>query len=191
MEEEKQELKRVNKLIDEAINFRKNQRDHEYINNEAHYEGLQWKLAESNGESPFIVKSDINHLKHAVKTRLGSLYANTYYGKLEPLSPDDIERIENLNVLYKNEWKRLKIDALIDKCIRSAAIFDLGYLKFGYDTDAILGSTGSRREGTITIEKLETANVYLDPNATNVANCSYMVETMPMSMDRIKIDHPD
>ena len=38
------ESKRLQKLISNAVEFRKNQRDHEYVNNEAHYEGLQWNL---------------------------------------------------------------------------------------------------------------------------------------------------
>ena len=190
-ESEKNELKRLNKLIKGAVNFRQKQRDHEYINNEAHYEGLQWELAGVDQESPFIVKSDINHLKNAIKIRLGSLYANTYYGKLKPLSPSDVALIENLNVLYKNEWYRLNADAIIEETIKAGAIFDNGYVKLGFDPDKIVGSTNTRREGVITLERIETANVYLDPNANSVVDCDYMVESMPMTMDRIKREKPE
>lgn len=188
---EKKELKRLNELIKGAKNFRQKQRDHEYINNEAHYEGLQWELSNVDSESPFIVKSDINHLKNAVKIRLGSLYASTYYGKLLPLSQSDVELIENLNVLYKNEWYRLKVDDVIEECIKAAAIFDNGYVKLGFDTNKIVGSTNTRREGVITLERVETANIYLDPNANNILDCDYIVESMPMTMDRIKREKPE
>ena len=191
MDNNKEEVKRLHKLIKGAVNFRQKQRDHEYINNEAHYEGLQWELSNVDSESPFIVKSDINHLKNAVKIRLGSLYAHTYYGKLLPLSPNDVDLIDNLNVLYKNEWYRLKADDIIEECIKSAAIFDNGYIKLGFDENKIVGSTNTRREGVITLEKVETANIYLDPNANNVLDCDYIVEKMPMTIERIKREQPE
>ena len=191
MNDNKKEISRLHKMVKQAVEFRKNQRDQEYINNEAHYEGLQWNLSNVGKDSPFIVKSDINHLKNAVKIRLGSLYANTYYGKLKPLSRDDIETIENLNVLYKNEWYRLNTDQLIEKAVRNGAIFDNGYLKINYDPDKIVGSTNTRREGAITLELVETANIYLDPNANTLADCDYMVEKIVMTMDRMKREHPD
>lgn len=191
MEENKKELKRLNSLVNQATNYRQKQRDKEYINNEAHYEGLQWNLANVDEESPFIVKSDINHLKNAVKIRLGSLYANTYYGKLKPLSVNDVKMIENLNMLYKNEWYRLNADQIIEKAIKAGAIFDNGYVKLGYDADKIVGSTNTRREGVITLKHIDTANVYLDPNANNIDDCDYIVEKMPLSMERIKREKPD
>lgn len=190
-EGELKELKRLNKLIKGAVNFRQKQRDHEYINNQAHYEGLQWELAGMDQESPFIVKSDINHLKNAIKIRLGSLYANTYYGKLKPLSPNDVQLIEDLNNLYKNEWYRLNADEIIEETIKAGAIFDNGYVKLGFDPDKIVGSTNTRREGVITLERIETANIYLDPNANNINDCDYIVESMPMTMERIKREKPE
>lgn len=185
------EVLKLQKMVKNAVEFRKKQRDHEYVNNEAHYEGLHWNLSNVGKDSPFIVKSDINHLKNAVKIRLGSLYANTYYGRLKPLSEDDIKPIENLNVLYKNEWYRLNTDQLIEDAIRNGAIFDNGYLKFSFDPDKIVGGTNTRREGVLTLELVETANVYLDPNANNIDDCDYMVEKIIMTMDRIKREHPD
>jgi hypothetical protein len=188
---EQKEINHLQKLIKDAVNFRKEQRDHEYINNEAHFEGLQWNLSNVGQESPFIVKSDINHLKNAVNIRLGSLYASTYYGKLKPLSAEDIDSVENLNVLYKNEWFRLKTDQIIEDVIRAGAIFDNGYVKLNYDPDKIIGGTNTRREGAITLERIETANVYLDPNANSIDDCDYLVEKISMTMDRIKREKPE
>jgi hypothetical protein len=53
----------LQKLINSAVEFRQSQRDVEYINNMAHYEGLHWNLAENKVDSPFLLRSDINHLK--------------------------------------------------------------------------------------------------------------------------------
>ena len=188
---QQKEVSRLQKLVNDAVNFRKEQRDHEYINNEAHFEGLQWNLSNVGQDSPFIVKSDINHLKNAVSIRLGSLYASTYYGKLKPLSELDITNIENLNVLYKNEWFRLNTDQIIEDVIKAGAIFDNGYVKLNYDPDKIVGGTNTRREGVLTLERIETANVYLDPNANNIDDCDYMVEKIIMTMDRIKREKPE
>ena len=185
------ELQRLKSLASAAITYRQQQRDKEYINNEAHYEGLHWNLANESENSPFIVKSDINHLANAVDIRLGSLYANTYYGILKPLSEDDVEKIEKLNIIYKNEWYRLNMDQLIEDAIKNCAIFDNGYIKFGYDVNSIVGSTNTRKEGKITAKVLSTLNVYLDPSADSVYTCDYMVEVDNMTLEKIKREKPE
>ena len=185
------EVRRLNGLVNKAVEFRQKSRDTEYINNEAHYEGLHWKLAEVDGDSPFIVKSDINHLKNAVDIRLGSLCASSYYGVLKPLSQEDVETIDELNVLYKNEWYRLNMDTLIDRAIKKGCIFDNGYVEFGFDTDKIVGGTNAKREGVITANLVETANMFLDPSAESIDKCNYMVKSMPLTMSEIERNYPE
>ena len=90
-------------LVKEAVEFREGNRDKEYLNNMAHYEGLQWELTENKDESPFFCKSDINHLKNAVDIRLGSLFSESYHGELQPLSPNDVEDIKVL-WLFTRQW---------------------------------------------------------------------------------------
>ena len=191
MEEEKEkELKRLQGLIKKSIEFRQQSRDTEYTNNEAHYEGLHWQLANMTEDSPFIVKSDINHLKNAVDIRLGSLCASSYYGLLKPLSQDDVEAIEELNVLYRNEWFRLKMDTLIEEAIKKGCIFDNGYIEFGFDTDKIVGGTNAKREGVITANLVETANVYLDPSAESIDDCDFMIKVMKLTVAKLKREFP-
>lgn len=190
-EENIKETKRLEGLIKKAIDFRQKSRDTEYINNEAHYEGLHWKLAEVDGDSPFIVKSDINHLKNAVDIRLGSLCASSYYGILKPLSQEDVEKIEELNVLYKNEWFRLDMDTLIREAVKKGCIFDNGYIEFGFDTDKIVGGTNAKREGIITANLVETANIFLDPSAESIDKCNYMIKSIPLTISEIKRDYPE
>lgn len=191
LEEQVKELRRLNRLVTRATEFRQAQRDDEYINNEAHYEGLQWKLANMEGDSPFIVKSDINHLKNAVDIRLGSLYADDYFGKLKPLSAQDVETIEKLNVLYKNEWYRLNLDDLVEQAIKNGCIFDNGYIELGFDTDTIVGGTGAKREGVITAEVIDTANIYLDPSAESIDKCDFMIKKVKMTKETLKRDYPE
>lgn len=191
MEEEREkELKRLQGLITKSIEFRQQSRDTEYINNEAHYEGLHWQLANMTEDSPFIVKSDINHLKNAVDIRLGSLCASSYYGLLKPLSQDDVEAIEELNVLYRNEWFRLNMDTLIEEAIKKGCIFDNGYIEFGFDTDKIVGGTNAKREGVITANLVETANVYLDPSAESIDDCDFMIKVMKPTVAKLKREFP-
>ena len=191
MEEEREkELKRLQGLIKKSIEFRQQSRDTEYINNEAHYEGLHWQLANMTEDSPFIVKSDITHLKNAVDIRLGSLCASSYYGLLKPLSQDDVEAIEELNVLYRNEWFRLNMDTLIEEAIKKGCIFDNGYIEFGFDTDKIVGGTNAKREGVITANLVETANVYLDPSAESIDDCDFMIKVMKPTVAKLKRDFP-
>ena len=188
---EEETIKEINKIIDEATDFRVSQRDKEYISNEAQYEGLGWNLASYNKESPFMMKSDINHLKNAVDIRLGSLFANTYYGELKPQSPYDIEAIQEMNVAYKNEWYRLDMDRLIEKAIKAGAICDNGYIEFNMDANKVYGGTNTKREGLITATFLDPSSVYLDPTADCIENCEYMVKKLRVTRGWIKRNKPE
>lgn len=173
--------KEILKLVNDAVSFRKDQRDKEYINNMAHYEGIHWNLASYKMESPFIIKSDINHLKNAVDIRLGSLFSNYYYGRLKPQSPNDIEGIEELNVLYRNEWNRLRMDDEIEKAIKGAAICDNSYTEFNYDVD----------NDRITVNHIDASRVYLDPSAESIDECEYIVVRSQKSKRWLEINHPE
>lgn len=190
-DEEKNNEKRINKMIREAIDFRQATRDNEYIVNMAHYEGLHWNLAENKSESPFLLKSDINHLKNAIDLRLGSLFSESYFGTLEPLSPNDIENIDILNNLYKNEWSRLNADDRVEAAIKNACIQDNGYTEINFDEGAIFGGTGTRREGSITLKDLSTSDVYLDPKADSIDECEYIVVKSRKTKNWIKRHKPE
>lgn len=178
-------------LINAAVTYRQNQRDQEYITNMAHYEGLHWNLAENKVDSPFLLRSDINHLKNAVDIRLGSLCSEKYWGELKPLSPNDVMNIENLNVLYRNEWNRLSADDYVEYVMKYGAICDNGYVLVNYDPSKIVGGSKAKREGAITLEPLETSNVYLDPTATNINACEYIVVKSRKSKLWIKAHKPN
>ena len=186
-----QKEKELYELISSAVSLRQSQRDKEYITNMAHYEGLHWNLAENKVDSPFLLRSDINHLKSAVDIRLGSLCAEKYWGELKPLSPNDVESIENLNVLYRNEWNRLNADDYVEYVMKYGAICDNGYVAINYDPSKIIGGTNTKREGAITLEPLETSNVYLDPTASNIDDCEYMVVKTKKSKMWVKRNKPD
>lgn len=183
--------KRLLLMVRRAVDYRKSERDKEYINNEAHMEGMQWELAAVDSESPFVVKSDINHLKNTVQIRLGSLLSSSYIGSLKPLSEEDIENVEALEIAYKNEWNRLKMDAIVEKMIKSAMVFDLGYLEFTYNPDEIIGGSNTRREGAINCQHIATANIYLDPSANNVENCNYIVKRESITKEWIELNKPE
>ena len=176
MDEEREKLQeKLLTLRNDAVEFRKTARDTEYLNNMAHYEGLQWNLAENKDESPFILKSDINHLKNAVDLRLGSLFSESYYGELQPLSPNDVEDVRTLNLLYRNEWERLNADDHVETAVKMGAIHDNGYTEVSFDAGDIFGGTGTKREGSIVLRDLSTSDVYLDPRADSIEECEYIV----------------
>lgn len=185
MEENKLEKELV-QLVKEAVEFREATRDKEYLNNMAHYEGLQWELTENKNDSPFLCKSDINHLKNAVDLRLGSLFSESYYGELQPLSPNDLEAIDILNNVYRNEWSRLNADDHVETAIKNGCIHDLGYTEVSFDEGAIYGGTGTRREGSIILRDLATSDVYLDPKAASIDECEYMIVKSKKTKNWIK-----
>lgn len=179
------------KYVKNAVDFRSAQRDKEYITNRAHYEGLQWNLAENKSDSPFLLRSDINHLKNAVDLRLGSLCSDKYWGELMPLSPNDVDSLNDLNVLYKNEWNRLNADDIVEFVVKNGAICDNGYAFINFDPSIIIGGTQTRREGAITLEGIDTNTVYLDPTADKLENCEYMVHKIAKSKKWIQANKPD
>lgn len=183
--------KELYSLIKKATEYRQSQRDKEYINNRAHYEGLQWNLAENKQDSPFLLRSDINHLKNAVDLRLGSLCSDKYWGELKPLSPNDVQGVQNLNILYKNEWDRLNADDVVEAVVKNGAICDNGYVQINYDPDQIVGGTDTRREGAITLKVLDTAAVYLDPSAQCIEDCEFYVVKTRRTKDWIERNKPD
>lgn len=190
-EDFKKREKELYETITSAVSFRQSQRDQEYITNMAHYEGLHWNLAENKVDSPFLLRSDINHLKNAVDIRLGSLCSETYWGELKPLSPADVANVENLNVLYRNEWNRLNADDYVEYVMKNGAICDNGYVLVNYDPSKITGGSQTRREGAITLEPLETSNVYLDPTASNIDECEHIVVKSRKSKTWIKSRKPN
>lgn len=187
-----EELERkIAKMVKDATEFRQSQRDREYITNMAHYEGLQWNLAENKVDSPFLLRSDINHLKSAVDLRLGSLCSDKYWGELKPLSPNDVEAVKELNVLYRSEWDRLSADDYVEHVVKYGAICDNGYVLINYNPTKIVGGTLTRREGAITLEALETNNVYLDPTASNIDECDFMVVKSRKSHSWLERNKPE
>ena len=190
-EEFKKKEKEMYELVTSAISFRQSQRDQEYITNMAHYEGLHWNLAENKVDSPFLLRSDINHLKNAVDIRLGSLCSEKYWGELKPISPNDVLDIEDLNILYKNEWNRLSADDYVEYVVKYGAICDNGYVLVNYDPSKIIGGTKAKREGAIILEQLETSNVYLDPAASNIDECEYIIVKSRKSKMWIKKNKPE
>ena len=183
--------KELSLLVKRATEFRQSQRDKEYITNRAHYEGLHWNLAENKVDSPFLLRSDINHLKAAVDLRLGSLCSDKYWGELKPLSPNDVDGIYNLNILYKNEWDRLSADDIVEAVVKNGAICDNGYVQINFDENVILGGTNTRREGAITLKVIDTSAVYLDPSASCIEDCDFMVVKTRRTEEWIKRNKPD
>lgn len=178
--------KELIKIVNSAVDYRRSARDNEYITNMAHYEGLQWNLAENKDNSPFMLKSDINHLKNAVDLRLGSLSSESYCGELQPLSPNDVTDIETLNLLYKNEWNRLNADDRVEIAKKRACLQDNGYTEITFDEGAIYGGTGTRREGAIVLKDLSTSDVYLDPSASSIDDMEYIVVKSKKTKNWIK-----
>ena len=191
MEEEKKLTSELLSDISRAVEFRKSQRDEEYINNQAHYEGVYWNLATYSSETPFILKSDINHVKNAIDIRLASLYSNDYSGELKPKSPDDAKAIEVLNIIYKNEWNRLKMDEMIKKILKDAVVLGDGDLQISYDADKIEGGTNTRNEGYIKVNYVHASTVYLDPSATDIESSDYIVYKTRKTKDWVKRNKPD
>lgn len=192
MDENKKELTdRLTGYISRAVAFRKVNKDDEYLKNMAYYETLQWSLADLKDEKPFLVKSDINHIKNAVDLRLASLYASDYIGDLVPLSAEDSPKLEKLEIAYASEWKRLKLDEAIKRSIKLGAILGESYVVMNYDVYKIHGGTNAKVEGTPTLDVLPTTSVYIDPSATSFDDADFVVCRVRKTKEWVKRNKPE
>ena len=135
------------------------QRNQEYIELNAFYQGTQYLLKQYKNDKPWVVNINTPHAAVAIDKRVASLITNNYCGELFPLSPKDVENVGILNKLLKSEWKRMGLDDIIDDCISRAAVVREYYIHIYYDKDKIYGGTNRLRKGCLEAYYLDRKSV--------------------------------
>jgi hypothetical protein len=152
----------------------------------AFYEGDQDELTMFKNEKPWVVSMNTPHSSLAIDTRVASLQASDYMGKITPLSPDDVENIDKLDKLYKNEWEIMQMDDKISDAIHRAAIVREAYIHVVYNPDKIKGGTNRLQKGALEAYFLDPGSVLIDPRALDMKDADYIVVTERLTPQQAK-----
>ena len=152
----------------------------------AFYEGDQDELTMFKNDKPWVVSMNTPYSSLAIDTRVASLQASDYRGKITPLSPDDVESIEKLDTLYKNEWDIMQMDDKISDAIHRSAVVREAYIHVIYNPDRIKGGTNRLQKGALEGYFLDPGSVLIDPRALDMKNADYIVVTERLTPHQAK-----
>lgn len=152
----------------------------------AFYEGDQDELTMFKNDKPWVVSMNTPHSSLAIDTRVASLQASDYMGKITPLSPDDVDAIDKLDKLYKNEWQIMQMDDKISDAIHRAAIVREAYIHVIYNPDRIKGGTNRLQKGALEAYFLDPGSVLIDPRALDMKDADYIVVTERLTPQQAK-----
>jgi hypothetical protein len=137
-------------------------------------------------DKPWVVSMNTPYSSLAIDTRVASLQASDYRGKITPLSPDDVESIEKLDILYKNEWDIMQMDDKISDAIHRSAVVREAYIHVIYNPDRIKGGTNRLQKGALEGYFLDPGSVLIDPRALDMKNADYIVVTERLTPHQAK-----
>lgn len=152
----------------------------------AFYEGDQDELTMFKNDKPWVVSMNTPHSSLAIDTRVASLQASDYMGKITPLSPEDVDDIDKLDKLYKNEWEIMQMDDKIADAIHRAAIVREAYIHVVYNPDNLKGGTNRLQKGRLEAYFLDPGSVLIDPRALDMKDADYIVVTERLTPQQAK-----
>ena len=161
------------------------QRFYDYQENMAFFEGKQQILSAYAGDKPWVVDITTPYATDAISLRTASLISKDYVGELEPLSQDDEDDIEKLDMAYKTQWKRLNMDNQISESIQRCAVLREAYTHIVYNPDSIYGGTNAKQKGQLEAYFIDPAAVFIDPNAITLKEADYVIITERISPKKV------
>ena len=171
----------MNKRVEEYIKMFRKARDfdtdrfYQYQENLAFYEGQQHLLSRYLTDKPWVVDINSPYATDAINNRVSSLMANDYIGQLEPLSPDDTEKVRLLNDAYVNQWNEMNIDNLTNQAILKSAVNREAYVHIIYNQDAVVGGSNRLRKGKLEAYFIDPESMLIDPNARTFKDADYVI----------------
>lgn len=160
------------KLFEDARNF-DTQRFDDYRDLVAFYEGTYKLLATYDPNKPWVVDINAPYASDAIDIRVSSLQSNDYVGELEPLSPDDEEKIFLLNEFLRNVWNEMDMDSKINEAIEKVAVVREDYTHIVFNPDKISGGKNTLRKGVFEAYSIDTSSFLIDPNALSLKDADY------------------
>lgn len=167
------------------------ERINQVVENVAFYEGKQYQLESYKGGRPHGVKMRTPHASLAIKTRVASLVAEEYNGRLFPIKSEDKEAVDALNKLVQDEFLRDKVATKINKCIGVSAITRSSYLHVIFD-DKEPNPFNNRVLGTIKTHVIDRPeSVHFDPEALNIQDSQWALVVNRIPREEAYNMYPD
>lgn len=151
------------------------------------YQGNYHLLENTN--KPWLISMDTPYSSVAIDNRVASLLIKDYIGELIPNRLDDVEPLEAVSTIFKEEWNRLNLNKYVSNAIRLSAVLREKYLHFYYDKEK--GISLNNKKGSIVVEDLDPAQVFIDPNARSIDKANYVFIATRLSKDNIGLDYPE
>lgn len=168
-----------------------NKRFDDYTELQAFYEGQQYLLSAYSDPKPWVIDINTPYASDAIDVRIASLQANDYIGKLQPLSPNDVDIIEKLNQAYENKWLEMNMDDKINESIERAAVLREAYIHVVYDDGSYTGTKNRRTKGKLEAYFIDPASILIDPNALDFRDAEYVFVTERISKEAAKRRYPN
>lgn len=172
--------KKILALFSKAKNFARG-RQEALTELMAFYQGSQYDLASYENNKPWIVQMNTPHASLNIDIRVSSLVANDYIGMLEAYSPEDEESLQGLQSVMEDFWYDLDLDSKITDAIQTGAVIREGYIHIIFNKDKIVGGSSRLMKGSLEAYALDTAHVFLDPEARTFEDCNYICVTERIS----------
>lgn len=176
-------------LFQEALDFHKPRFD-EHREMVAYYE-LQQDHLRPVTTKPWVYQINTPYATDAINLRVASLQASDYSGELEPLSPEDVKSIEQLNRAQKEFWREMDMDTIIDDSIRVSAVSAEAYTHVVFDSNAVKGGTNRKNKGKLKAYMLDSPSVHIDPKAFSLMDADYVCVTERVTKQKIKRQYPN
>lgn len=178
-EQGKKALKLLSKAKNKVID-----RFSQHQENMAFYEGTQYELSRYKTTRPWVVRMRTPYASVAIDTRVASLTASDYRGKLLPYNPEDQEAVEAINNFKDDEWERMNLDVKIDESIKTSSIVREAYVHI------LMSGKGKKRKMEADVIDLPSS-IYIDPNALSLRDARYMFIVSRLEKEEAEEMYPD
>lgn len=145
--------------------------------------GEQWNTAA--GEDSTIEKwhgKPVTNYIHVVKHKKTSevTYSDIKI-QLLPLSSKHMDKVQLLDQVINNIWKRMNAMYYINETVKDSRLFPYGVTKVQFQGDKIIGESGNLHKGQLQIKNVDPTNFYWDPKATSIEEADYAFELVKVN----------
>lgn len=123
----------------------------------------------------------INYVAYVVDQKKPQLTNNRPVGLITPTAPGDEEAADTFTKVTDVIAERVDLDSRIEEVVQSGLLLDIGWFKVYWDNDLTGGSQqrGTYWVGDVCVDAPDASNVYVDPSATRVEDCRYIIYAVP------------
>jgi len=123
----------------------------------------------------------VNYVAYVVDQKKPQLTQNRPSGLIMPTHSDDAEAAKLFTQVTDVIADRADFDSRIEEIVQTGLLLDIGWFKVYWDNSISGGSPqrGTVWKGDVTIEAPDPCNVYVDPRASRMQDCRFVIYATP------------